>query len=53
MARKKYPGIEDAEREHSTRRIPCDEPDFIAGAPNYGKFEGWTVDEVLVWLNID
>ena len=30
-----------------------EEPDFICGAPNYDKFEGWTAEEVLAWLNID
>ena len=30
-----------------------EEPDFVGGAPNYDKFEGWSPEEVLVWLNID
>lgn len=53
MAHKKYPGIEEAEHERIAHRDTSDEPDFIAGAPNYAKFEGWTADEVLAWLNID
>lgn len=34
-------------------RIREDEPDFVNGAPNYDKFEGWSPEEVLVWLNVD
>ena len=51
MKKHEYPGIDEAERE----RIYAEdeEPDFIGGAPNYDKFEGWTAEEVLVWLNID
>lgn len=49
-----YPGVEEAEKERSKQHlIEDDEPDFIAGAPNYDKFKGWTTEEVLVWLNID
>jgi len=51
---KAYPGTAEAERERSKPRIIEDEePDFIAGAPNYDKFKNWTPEEVLVWLNID
>lgn len=53
MAKKKYPGIEEAERERNTHCDTSDEPDFIADAPNYDKFDGWTPEQVLVWLNID
>ena len=54
--RRKYPGVQAAEAQ---RRLPKpdpredEEPDFIAGAPNYEKFEGWSAEEVLAWLNID
>ena len=52
MAKKKlYPGIEEAEKQRDT--MPEEEPDFIGGAPNYDKFEGWEVESVLAWLNID
>lgn len=34
-----------------------DEPDMIKEAcgytPNYDKFDGWSAEDVLVWLNID
>ena len=51
---KKYPGIDEAELERSKQHlIEDEEPDFIAGKPNYDKFEGWTAEEVLIWLNID
>jgi len=56
MKRKKtlYPGTREAERERG-RKKAIDEtaPDFIGGAPNYDKFEGYTPEQVLVWLNID
>lgn len=53
--KKNYPGIDEAECIHSEQNQPIDdeEPDFIGGAPNYDKFEGWTPEQVLVWLNID
>lgn len=35
------------------RRDIEEEPDMIGMAPNYDKFEGWDVEEVLVFLNID
>ena len=49
-----YPGTREAERERG-RKKALDEtaPDFIGGAPNYDKFEGYTPEQVLVWLNID
>lgn len=51
---KKYPRVEEAELERSKHHLLEDEePDLIAGKPNYDKFDGWTVEEVLVWLNID
>lgn len=54
MKKESYPGIAEAEAERSKRRPPEDEePDFIAGAPNYDKFPGWTPEQVMVWLNID
>lgn len=49
----KYPGEKEANLERSKPHEVEEEPDFIAGAPNYDKFEGWTTEEVLVWLNID
>lgn len=51
--KKKYPGIDEAEQMRSVQSIEDEEPDFINGAPNYDKFEGWTPEQVLVWLNID
>lgn len=50
----KYPGIDDAERERAAHMtVEDEEPDFIAGAPNYDKFKGMTPEEILVMLNID
>lgn len=52
--KKSYPGIAEAEQERSRKpRIEDEEPDFIAGAPNYDKFPNMTPIEVLAWLNID
>ena len=49
-----YPSTKEAEEQRCSKpRIEDDEPDFIAGAPNYDKFTGWTTEEILVWLNID
>ena len=57
MARKKllYPGLAEVEKERSksTVRASLEEPDWVGGAPNYDKFSKWSVEEVLVWLNID
>ena len=50
---KKYPGVKEIEIEQSKQSKEAEAPDFICGAPNYDKFEGWTPEEVLVWLNID
>ena len=51
---KKYPSTKEAEQQRvSASNIKDEEPDFIAGAPNYDKFTGWTTEEVLVFLNID
>ena len=51
---KKYPCTKEAEQQRaSSRGIKDEEPDFIAGAPNYDKFTGWTVEEILVYLNVD
>lgn len=50
----KYPGSDEAEQERSKRSFAEDEePEFIAGAPNYDAFEGWSPEKVLIWLNID
>ena len=49
-----YPGLIEAERQrHVTAIAAKGTPDFLGCAPNYSKFEGWTPEEVLVWLNID
>lgn len=55
MRKKKlYPGTAEAERERSKKRFVEDEqPDFIAGAPNYDKFSSWTPEQVLAFFNID
>ena len=53
---KLYPDIEEAEKERSAWKkniSPYELPDFIAEKPNYSKFYGWTVEEVLVFLNMD
>jgi hypothetical protein len=52
--KKLYPGIFEAEAERNKRATPNDdEPDFLAGEPNYDKFPGWDPIEILAWLNID
>ncbi len=51
-----YPGEKEAQEERSRWRQEqyCEEePDFIAGAPNYDKWPYMTPEEVLVMLNID
>ena len=53
MRKKRYPGIEEAERMRYGKRYEVEEPDFVGGAPNYEKFIGWSAEEILVWLNID
>ena len=57
MRKKKqlYPGVDAVEAEKIRQFKECheDSPDFIGNAPNYNKFEGWSPEEVLVWLNID
>ena len=59
MERKKrkprYPGMDEAEKQRGYRppAEPDEEPDFIAGAPNYDKFGGWPPEKVLAFLNID
>ena len=54
MKKNQYPGAEEAERQ---KPLPStdDEPDSYGMTPNYDKFikKGWTVEEVLVWFNID
>ena len=52
----RYPGIDEANRERTraSKFAPTEEePDFIAGAPNYDKWPDKTPEEVLAWLNID
>ena len=58
--KKLYPGEKEVERYKAElhkaelfRRKNCVDPDFIGGVPNYEKFRGWPVENVLVWLNID
>jgi len=54
MAKTKYPGLYEAEQEHKSSCIRKDEePDWIAGAPNYDKYPGFTAEEILVMFNID
>lgn len=55
MAKKKllWPGTAEAERERSKPHYIEEQPDFIAGAPNYDKFPTFSPEQVLVWLNID
>lgn len=61
MSRKKrrplYPGVAEAEKERSKHKhlgpYVEEEPDFIAGAPNYDKWPDKSPEEVLVMLNID
>ena len=56
MAKKKrlYPGLDEAEKQRGRKSAEfSEEPDFIGNAPNYDKFEGWEVERVLAWLNID
>ena len=53
-----YPGVLEVEEGKNRRAKQMAEqkrsqPDFIGAAPNYDKFEGWTPEEVLSWLNID
>lgn len=56
--KKRYPGCAEAEeaRKRAAERFAAEkeeEPDFIAGAPNYDKFTGWSPERVLAFLNID
>ena len=54
MKRKlKYPGVDEAKKHRSDKPEVIEEPDFIAGAPNYDKWPNKTPEEVLVMLNID
>lgn len=57
MSRRKhaYPGEKEAQKERRRwKQQHCEEePDFIAGAPNYEKWPDMTAEEVLVMLNID
>lgn len=53
-----FPGTleAEAEREAAAFRWAPDpeEPDFVDGLkPNYDKFKGWPVENVLSFLNID
>lgn len=52
MSKQKYPSTEEAEKERGKKSYSDDDPDFVCGAPNYDKFEGWTPEQVLAWLNI-
>lgn len=52
--KKLYPGIAEAEAERF--KLPKDreeEPDYIAGKPNYDKFQKWDIEKILSWYNID
>lgn len=49
----KYPGIAEAEQERAKPHTVEEEPDCIGGAPNYDKFQNWTPEQVMAWLNID
>lgn len=49
----KYPGENESEKMRSVKEPIEEEPDFIGNAPNYDKFEGWSAEKVLAWLNID
>ena len=52
--KKLFPGTYEAEQERKSHSATVDdEPDYIAGAPNYDKFKNWTPEEVLCWMNID
>lgn len=51
--KRSYPGIAEAEQERSRHRPTEEEPNWIAGAPNYDKYPNMTPAEVLAWLNID
>lgn len=55
--KRRYPGTEEAERQKSLRpsQFQEEEPDTFGLAPNYEKFirKGFTVEEVLVWFNMD
>jgi hypothetical protein len=53
MPKISYPGKKEAEEQRRPSPVEDEEPDFIAGAPNYDKFEGWPPERVLAWLNID
>lgn len=53
-----YPGVLEIEegKNRGAKQMAEEkkrQPDFVCGAPNYDKFEGWTPEEVLSWLNID
>lgn len=54
MRKARYPGLREAEQERIRSAHPRDEePDWIAGAPNYDKYPNLAPEEVLVMLNID
>lgn len=50
-----YPGTKEVERlkAKKTPIITEEEPDFIGNCPNYDKFKGWSIEKILVWLNVD
>lgn len=49
----KFPHADDVKNGRYTEAFVDEEPDMIGMAPNYDKFKGWDIEEVLVWLNID
>ncbi len=49
----RYPYTEDVRNGRYTEVFIDEEPDMIGMAPNYDRFKGWSIEEVLVWLNID
>ena len=53
MKKPLYPGVEEAERQRKVEVEVEEQPDMIGLSPNYEKFDGWTPEAVLVFLNID
>lgn len=52
----KYPGTDEVEKYRrlaSKVEAEDEEPDWIAGAPNFKKYSHMTPEEVLVFFNID
>ena len=49
-----YPGIKEAEEERSAwKKRLIEEPQMYGTVPNYERFEGWAIEDVLVWTNTD